>query len=218
VGNANISAIKGAINKLYGSSVGSSGLSKRATQDRETPVISEGEVEKVANEVVRGQYRQYLANILMQKFALNGSYAIYVFMGDFDDTPSAWATSPSLVGTHAVFGAMGMTSGVQSKMMQSKPGIQVTGSMPLTSMLLTKARAGEITDMAPATVEKYLTDNLHWRVGMFDGTQIPAEDVADLTVTVVTAQVKPAVSADEFPTWSNFVKLTHITQGKPGGC
>ena len=219
MGNANISAIKNAINKLYGSSVGSSGLSKRTVQKRDTlTAISATEGEKVSDEVVRGQYRQYLANILTQKFALNGSYAIYVFMGDFNDTPSAWPTSPSLVGTHAVFGAIDMTGSVQSGVMQSKPGIQVTGSMPLTSMLLTKARAGEIADMAPATIEQYLTDNLHWRVGMFDGTRTPAEDVADLTVTVVTAQVKPAASADEFPTWSNFVKLTHITQGKPGGC
>lgn len=167
---------------------------------------------------MRGQHRQYMANIISQKFALNGSYAIYIFMGDFDDDPSSWATSPSLVGTHAVFGAIEMTSSVVSKVMASKPGVEVTGAIPLTSALLTKADSGEIADMAPATVEDYLTDNLHWRVGMFDGSEIPAEDVADLTVTVVTAQVKPAVSADEFPQWSAFKKLTHITQGKPGGC
>lgn len=111
-----------------------------------------------------------------------------------------------------------MTSSTTSKAMASKPGIQVTGSMPLTSMLLTKARAGEIADMAPATVEKYLTDNLHWRVSMFDNTAVAPEDVADLMVTVVTAQVKPAASSDEFPDWGDFVQLTRITQGKPGGC
>jgi tyrosinase len=159
-----------------------------------------------------------MANILSQKFALNGSYAIYVFIGDFDDTPSAWSTSPNLVGTHAVFGAIDMTSSTTSKVMASKPGIQVTGSVPLTSVLLTKARAGEIADLAPATVEQYLTDNLHWRVSMFDNIEVAPEDVADLMVTVVTAQVKPAASSDEFPDWGDFVQLTHITQGKPGGC
>ena len=111
-----------------------------------------------------------------------------------------------------------MANAAQSKVMASKPGIEVTGSMPLTSALLTKADSGELASMNPATVEAYLTNNLQWRVAMFDGTQIPAEDVADLTVTVVTAQVKPAASEDEFPEWSDFVKLTHITQGKPGGC
>lgn len=52
----------------------------------------------------------------------------------------------------------------------------------------------------------------------FDGSEVPVEDVADLTVTVVTAEVEPASSADEFPEWSNFTKLTRITHGKPGGC
>ena len=159
-----------------------------------------------------------MANILSQKFALNGSYAVYIFIGDFDDTPSAWPTSDNLVGTHAVFGAIDMTGGVQSKVMQAKPGLQVTGSIPLTSALLTRANAGEIKDMSTATVSDYLSNNLQWRIGMFDGSEIPAEDVADLTVTVVTAQVKPAACSDEFPQWSDFVPLNSVTQGKPGGC
>ena len=193
---------------------------EQAVQDCEVPA-SVSEIENVPNEVVRGRHRQYLANILSQKFALNGSYAIYLFIGDFDDNPSAWATSPNLVGTHAVFGALaGMDDGTnsQSHSLRSKPPIPVTGSIPLTSMLLAKAQSGELHDMSPQTVEDYLTDNLHWRVGMFDGTEVPAEDVADLSVTVITAQVKPAASADQFPQWSDFTKLTRITQGKPGGC
>lgn len=219
MGSANISAVKAAINSLYGSSVGSTGLSRRSNDGRAVPTeVSPAQVENTPSEVIRGIYRQYMANILSQKFALNSSYAVYIFIGDFDDTPSTWATSENLVGIHAVFGAIDMPSALQSHAMQAIPGLQVTGSMPLTSMLLTKARAGEIPDMAPATVEDYLTNNLHWRVGTLGGTEVPAEDVADLTVTVVTAQVKPAASADEFPQWSDFVQLTHITQGKPGGC
>lgn len=226
-GNADASTAKAAINKLYGSSAGSSGLSKRtpnewSVEDRAVPAAaSEIEVMKVPGEVVRGRYRQYLANILSQKFALNGSYAIYLFIGDFEDAPSAWPTSPNLVGTHVVFDALSKDDAngdAQSNSFRSKPAIQVTGTVPLTSMLLTKARSGELAGMAPRTVEEYLTDNLHWRVGMFDGTEVPAEDVADLIVTVVTAQAKPASSADQFPQWSDFTKLTRITQGKPGGC
>lgn len=211
--------MKAAINKLYGSTVGSSGLSRRSLEDRDVSTsTSSTQVKEIPNEVVRGRHRQYMANILSQKFALNGSYAIYIFIGDFDDTPSAWATSENLVGTHAVFGAVDMTSGVESKIMQAKPGLQVTGSIPLTSTLLTKARAGEIKDMSPAAIGDYLSDKLQWRIGMFDDSDIPAKDVADLAVTVVTAQVKPAASSDEFPEWSDFVPLNRITQGKPGGC
>ena len=191
-------------------------------EDREVPtIVSNSEVEKIPGEVVRGRHRQYLANILSQKFALNGSYAIYLFIGDFDDTPLAWATSPNLVGTHAVFG---MLSAADSESMphanslRSRSPIQVTGTMPLTSVLLGKVQSGDLAGMSTQTVGDYLTDNLHWRVGMFDGTEVPAEDVADLMVTVVTAQARPASSIDQFPQWSDFTKLTRVTQGKPGGC
>lgn len=225
-GDADASAVKATINKLYGNSAGSSGLSKRGLgirqlKDREVPAAaSEMEVAKIPGEVVRGKHRQYLANIQSQKFALNGTYAIYLFIGEFDDTPSAWATSPNLVGTHAVFGPLSTIDGDKSThsiSFRRKPAIQVTGTVPLTSMLLAKAHSGVLAGMAPQTVEEYLRENLHWRVGMFDGTEIPPEDVADLTVTVVTAQVKPAASEDQFPQWSDFTKLTRITQGKPGG-
>ena len=200
---------------------------------------------------MNGKYRQYTTNILCQKFALDSSFAIYVFMGDFDDTPSAWATSPNLVGTHAVFtgmtGAMGTVNGERVKV-QQKPAIQVTGTMPLTSMLLAKVSSGELDNMNPDAVEEYLEAYLKWRISMvcnlpvhlitsnttlhthskplltcictkqFDGTPIAAGDVADLTVTVISAEVEAAASIDEFPSWSNFEKLTRITRGKPGGC
>jgi tyrosinase len=168
---------------------------------------------------------------------VNGSYAIYVFMGDFDDTPAAWSTSPNLVGTHAVFAAISndeAASNPQSKVMTPDSSIKVTGTMPLTSMLLDKATSGELESLRPSIVEDYLEANLQWRVGMvrcckanlrhiltlfqFDGTQIPVEDLADLTITVITAKMQPAASEDQFPEWSDFTKLTRITQGKPGGC
>ncbi|KAK3683147.1 hypothetical protein LTR37_020509 [Vermiconidia calcicola] len=206
VGNANVSSVKEAINKLYGSSMGNSGLSPRGLRDR----------------AADGRQRQYLANIVSQKFALDGSYAVYLFMGDFDDTPSSWATSPNLVGTHAVFGALSSSDGIastpRSRVRRSDSEIQVAGTMPLTSMLLAKMESGELANMKLATVEGYLTYNLHWRVDMFDDTEVFAEDVADLSVTVVTARVLPAASEDAFPQWSEFTEISGITRGKPGGC
>ena len=172
-----MSAVRTAINNLYGTSAGSGSVSKRSNNfhtelerevaDASTPDPSAPE------EITDGMYRQYLANILSQKFALNGSYAIYVFMGDFDDSPTAWPLSPSLVGTHAVFAALlgaDTASNPQAKQKQDGSSIQVTGTMPLTSMLLAKVQAGELQRMDPETVAPYLSDNLHWRVGMVSGT------------------------------------------------
>ncbi len=215
--NADVSQIIAAINRLYGSNVTNNNatIARRSTPSP----LSISEVETTPDEVVDdGMHRAYTANILSQKFALNGSYAIYFFLSDFDDTPLAWSTSPNLVGTHAVFAALSMVDAPSNPQTSSMGGsIQVTGTMPLTSALLAKAQSGELQSMKPSVVEDYLGSNLHWRVGMFDGTQVPAEDVADLTITVITAMVQPAASIDQFPRWSNYTELTNITQSKVGG-
>lgn len=92
-------------------------------------------------------------------------------MGDFDDTPSAWSTAPNLVGMHAVFtgmtGAVGTVKGASVKaQLMEKPRIQVTGTMPLTSMLREKVEKGEVADMGLEAVEEYLKGNLRWRVSL----------------------------------------------------
>lgn len=173
-GRANESAVKSAINALYGSGFGSSGLAKRAAApEPETDgPIPYGKSDSEPQ-------RQYLANILSQKFALNGSYAIYLFLGGFNDSADAWSTSPNLVGTHAVFAALknvdaatnpisGTTSGSPrtASGMAGDGGVQVTGTMPLTSSLLGKVETGELLGMGRNVVEEYLEKNLDWRVGM----------------------------------------------------
>jgi len=50
----------------------------------------------------------------------------------------------------------------------------------------------------------------------FDGSEAPLEDT-DQSVTVVTAEVQPAASSNEFPKWSNFTELTQITETISGG-
>lgn len=157
--------MKAAINKLYGSNVGSAGLSRRGT-DKWTSIPAVAQ--HTSDEAVNDEHRQYIANILSQKFALNGSYAVYLFMGDFDPNPATWPTASNLVGTHAVFAALALvdaSSNPQSKTL-GKKSIPVTGSVPLTAMLLLKERAGALANMAPVTVERYLQQNLQWRVAM----------------------------------------------------
>lgn len=162
-----------AVNSLYGNSAGSGGLSKRATRVR---TAVEREVSGAATpdgdapqEITDGKHREYLANIVSQKFALNGSFAVYIFMGEFDDTALAWPLSPNLVGTHAVFAALSSADAAnnpQVRRRQDGSPIPVTGTMPLTSMLLAKVEAGELSCMDPDTVVPYLKDNLGWRIGM----------------------------------------------------
>jgi tyrosinase len=103
-------------------------------------------------------------------------------MGDFEDTPAAWSTSPNLVGTHAVFAAISNEEAVsnpQSKVMAPDSSIKVTGTMPLTSMLLDKASSGELESLTPSDVEDYLEANLQWRVGMVCCSQISLQHIAN---------------------------------------
>ncbi|KAK3069943.1 hypothetical protein LTR53_011321 [Teratosphaeriaceae sp. CCFEE 6253] len=223
LGDGSTSSVKAAVNQLYGNSAGSSGLSKRSSsarsmEGRELPRASEEGV-PAPSEVIDGKYQEYLATIVSEKFALNGSYAIYLFMGDFDDTPSAWSLSPNLVGTHGVFAALSdANSSPQAMRKTAGTALQVTGTLPLTSMLLAKVQAGELSCMDVPTVTAYLRDNLSWRVGQFDGAQIPLTSIGDFTITVVSAEVEPASASDQFPTWGDYTVLSDVTQGKLGGC
>jgi hypothetical protein len=48
--------------------------------------------------------------------------------------------------------------------------------------------------------------------------EVDPKDVADLEITVVSAEVAPPETEDGFPEWSNFTLLTKITEGRIGGC
>lgn len=43
-------------------------------------------------------------------------------------------------------------------------GIQVTGTIPLTTSLLEKAKAGDMRSLKPEHVEEYMANNLQYRV------------------------------------------------------
>ena len=125
----------------------------------------------------------------------------------------------------------------QSTKRAAKSGIQVTGTIPLNSALLEKAKAGEMRSRDPGHVEDYLTNNLQYRVArvisvhryqllqhsltktsQFDGTEIPIAEVPNLSVSVVGADVTPATKEDQFPRWNNFQSLRRVTDGIGARC
>ncbi|PSK46330.1 Tyrosinase [Elsinoe australis] len=160
-----------------------------------------------------GHHYHYITNIASQKFQMNGSYAVYVFLGEPPANPAEWSTSDKLVGTHGIFSNMPDKNSVGMSQMD----VLVTGTIPLTSTLLNKCKTGEVKDLDPSNVEPYLQQNLNWRVGMFDGTAVDAGDVPGLSVTVVTSDVTPPSSDDQMPVWGHFASLPNITVDKIGG-
>ncbi|CZT14535.1 related to tyrosinase precursor (monophenol monooxygenase) [Ramularia collo-cygni] len=207
-GNASIAQVKRAINQLYGSSAGAGGPVKRAEQ-------STGHGSPSLQAPVESSERYYVANIVSPKFAMNGSYAVYIFLGDFEDTSSMWPLSKNLAGTHAV--ATNMISEHTANMRSATlSNIKVTGAVPLTGLLRSKVQSGELASLDSSVVEFYLSSNLKWRVTTFNSTAIACEDFTDLSVTVVSSKVLSSVAEDEFPQWGNFTKLNVSQEGQCG--
>lgn len=46
--------------------------------------------------------------------------------------------------------------------------------------------------------------------------EVACEDIVDLSVTIVSSDMQPAVEEDQFPRWGNFTKLD-IAQGQQCG-
>lgn len=157
-GNVSVSAVKRAINKLYGSNASAGGPLERATQ-----AASKQAVDSSPGKLSDGCLRQYTANIVSQKFAMNGSYAIYLFLGDFEQDPSTWPLSKNLAGTHAVAASLASVDTVNARLAAFST-VKVTGAVPLTDSLVSKVQAGELASMNTSTVEVYLRENLKWRV------------------------------------------------------
>lgn len=166
--NASVSSVKAAINKLYGSDTGSDNLLSKRFFDFDEPE-SESSLSQRDTAAKSGppKRREYIANIVSDKFSCNGSYAVYIFLGTFNSSdPACWPTQPNLVGTHAVFAPIlqDAKDDAQKAKRAAMSGIQVTGTIPLNSALLEKFKAGEIKSREPSAVEDYMTNNLQYRV------------------------------------------------------
>lgn len=174
-GNASVSAVRTAINRLYGSNASTGGPVKRTVQ-----AASEEDVDTAPGMLVNGCLRHYAANVVSQKFTMNGckspylmpnivdplvfdlAYAIYVFIGDFEDDPATWPLSHNLAGTHAVAASMATGDVVEARL-AALSNVKVTGVVPLTDSLLKKVESGELASMEISAVEAYLSENLKWR-------------------------------------------------------
>jgi len=210
------SSIRSAVNKLYGNTAGTSTVSSK--RDIPNDVGAAAGIESAASN--NGTNYQYLCNIVSQKFAMNGSYAVYIFFGEPAlSNPKDWANDPNLAGMHAVFANLGDAVQMNGKrdMTVMNQDLKITGAVPLTTPLIGAVASGNLSSVNPTDVGPWLTANMQWRVSMFDGTEVEIVNVPDLSVSVVSAEVTPAAAADEFPVYGAWTALTNVTAGRPGG-
>ncbi|KAI9886218.1 MAG: hypothetical protein M1823_001953 [Watsoniomyces obsoletus] len=161
-----------------------------------------------------GKYNEYIANIRVQKHALDGSFFVHIFLGDYSPDAFAWAFEPNLVGSHCVFQK---DPGACSKCDVANNEVEVTGVIPLTTALLESIKQGKICSLDPEEVDPYLKENLHWRVSKMDDTSVPNEEVPGLQVTVISAEVRKPNNDEEFPEWGAPQTRADVTEDKKTG-
>lgn len=102
-------------------------------------------------------YREWIANVRVAQNALQTTFYINLFLGNFTDDPALWSTDPNLVGTQSVFNSIAAQG-------DSKKNRIITGTIPLTKALRRDYEAGKVDIKDEKAVEDYLTKNLYWRV------------------------------------------------------
>lgn len=216
--DSNQASVKSAINNLYGNTAGSTTVSKDKNKNRRSATDNIGSAASVQGTATGNSTSyEYIANVVSQKFAMGSSYAVYLFLGNYSSNSNDWGTDPNLVGIHGVFANIASDPSLRKLGRRGMDDLLGTGSVPLTTTLISKVATGQLSSLSPGHVEAYLMKNLDWRAAYFDGTEIPIESVIDLSISVVQALVQPATSDDEFPTWGKFTSLVNVTAGQPGG-
>lgn len=183
---ANTSAVIAKIRELYGSNAASGGPLKRTAQvQRVSQAASKQTLKAAPGEVLAdGRLQHYVANIVSQKFALEGSYAIYLFLGDVQsEDPQTWPLCPNLAGTHAVFNGYSKGKTANTDTPTGYGLVKVTGSIPLTDGLLSKVSGGDLSGMSNEDVEAYLEKNLTWRIATVSCFQIICDSSIDVLTT-----------------------------------
>lgn len=153
-------------------------------------------------------------NIRVEKHTLPSTFGIMIFLGDVPTDPETWSTSQALVGKMSIL-AQGAETGCDKCKHDQATGMLITGTVPLTETLVDKVHAGNVASLGSNDVEPYLIKNLHWRVKLLGGPEVPRDNVAGLKVIVSSTEVHVV---DHLPVPLGAPTLhPAITDGRPGG-
>lgn len=136
-----------------------------------------------------GIYREWVANIRVQKQGLDGPFSVNLDLAD-----------GCHVGTMGVFAS----PPAFASLVQMAPGAQyIASTIPLTKVLVDKVSDGTIACMSPDDVGDYLSRNLQVSAITSDGTEVRPEDVPGLSIKIISAVVQATTSEEHLPTWEN---------------
>ncbi|KAG5984809.1 hypothetical protein E4U43_006145 [Claviceps pusilla] len=155
--------------------------------DAKTPAVSQ---------IFQGnRYTEWLANVCLNVEALDGSFFIHFFLGKPPTAEMEWQQAQNLVGSVAIF-AMNRMTGSESK---------ISGTVPLTSALMTLVAAGRVKNLSPQHVGPFLAKHLHFAVQSSNDSRIEPELVDGLSISVVSSEVEAPEEESKLPVWSPHV-------------
>ncbi|KAL0254953.1 hypothetical protein SLS55_009477 [Diplodia seriata] len=214
-------AMKTTINRLYGQSTVSHRTKRTDVGDAVDGVaegvtgiinklVQPGQIDADAAEKDERRY-EYTANIKLSKCALGGPGVIYLFLGNFSDSPADWMTDDHLAGSSPLFV-------MDDSAMGAGESQDIYAAVSLTREIEQRVASEDLGCMDPSEVVPYLKKNLQWRVAKADGSSVPADQVEGLEISIAKAAYRPAASDCEFPSLVGVIEtLSDITHGKAGG-
>ncbi|TEY36383.1 hypothetical protein BOTCAL_0554g00040 [Botryotinia calthae] len=185
----------------------------RGGEDFDSEIGKPSEAPAIAGSI---KYREYICNIRAPKHILHQTYRVRIFLGDFNSDPATWATEQSTIGTFSSFGKNPETTGCGKCIKDEARSLMISGTVPLTPILLKLYKNGDLGSLEVENVVPYLRENLHWRVTLADGTEIDRGDVEGLKISVVSTEVRCAQGG--FPEYSGEYEVhSEVTGGRPAG-
>lgn len=146
------------------------------------------------------QYREWIANIRVDRQALNGPFSIVLGLND-----------GTLIGTMGVFASPPLIA----NMTPMAPGAQLIAStVPLTNILVEKLSNGSISCLDPEVVGPYLENHLLVTVTTGDGARVKPADVSGLNITIISSLVEGSSNDAHLPTWSTPDFMLHYNPGQ----
>ena len=159
-------------------------------------------------------YRDWIANVTLEKYALKGSGRVCFFLGPSSEipaNPADWFTSPIYVGAYSIFATNPDITGCENCKDQADKKSRVGGTVHLTKALI--RHQIPLTGQEPVD---YLKENLHWRCSDVHDQDVPREQIPSLKIIVQSAgyTVPPGGTRPQRGPWFRHLP---ITRGRPGG-
>ncbi|OIW34914.1 Di-copper centre-containing protein [Coniochaeta ligniaria NRRL 30616] len=181
------SRVRTAINKLYGQPSPAS----LALKWRGGPKSG---VQVPASLVANGRYREWIANVRVDKQALGGPFFIHLFLDGVPEDSATWALADNLVGTMSVFAAPDMKA-------MEMGGVHISGTVPLTAALKERVLAERLGSLEAGDIEPYLREHLEVGVRTSGGEVVGREDISSLHIHVASSGVRAPTREDQLPAW-----------------